>query len=226
MEYNRRQSILISTVSGYLGLWDLADKRQFWSQMCDGPVISAEPNSNNEIISLSKKGLVAVWDIEKESKKISFTGDDPAFCNLIQLHDGRDGSPTMIALAGREFGQVNVYDVSSGKFVMKLTADQPQERGMVMCLQSLMIDGCQYVLGGCEDGSLLLWDTRQNDKDISHITIFSEPMMCLDYNLSCDVGACGCPLETLETFHLSQEVHQWYHYPIVFYCSSCLSFAS
>lgn len=35
--------------------------------------------------------------------------------------------------------------------------------------------GVGYILGGFEDGSVLVWDTRRTNEEIARLKLFSEP---------------------------------------------------
>ena len=38
--------------------------------------------------------------------------------------------------------------------------------------------GVLYLIGGFEDGSVLVWDTRKTNKEIARLKLFSEPGVC------------------------------------------------
>ena len=46
-----------------------------------------------------------------------------------------------------------------------------------MCVRSIVnaSTNTAQVLAGCEDGSLVVWDTRMPDKELSSLKMFSEP---------------------------------------------------
>lgn len=48
---------------------------------------------------------------------------------------------------------------------------------MVMCVSSIINTSTNtvQVLAGCEDGSLVVWDVRMPDKELSSLKMFSEP---------------------------------------------------
>ena len=50
-------------------------------------------------------------------------------------------------------------------------------KGMVMCVRSIINTSTNtvQVLAGCEDGSLVVWDVRMPDKELSSLKMFSEP---------------------------------------------------
>ena len=80
----------------------------------------------------------------------------------------------------------------------------------------------ELILGGCEDGSLVAWDGRKPDKELSIIKLFTDSgtvdlknqstavliivVMCLDYHVESNHGVAGSPLKTLETFNITQQV--------------------
>lgn len=88
----------------------------------------------------------------------------------------------------------------------------------------------ELILGGCEDGSVVLWDIRRPDKELNAIKLFTETgktvsrsynnddhpfrltrsafnvVMCLGYNIESNHGISGSPLKSLETFRISEEV--------------------
>lgn len=100
--------------------------------------------------------------------------------------------------------QINIFNCFSGKLQTELKYLEPQSRGMCLCTFSFE-DRTTHVLGGFEDGSVAVWDIRYPDKELSFLKLYSEPTMCLDYNTNMRHGVCGSPLNTLETFTLTEQ---------------------
>ncbi len=48
---------------------------------------------------------------------------------------------------------------------------------MCVCMYNEESTGVMYVFGGFEDGSIVLWDTRQCQKELASIKLFLEPGM-------------------------------------------------
>ena len=46
---------------------------------------------------------------------------------------------------------------------------------MCVCMYNEESTGVTYVFGGFEDGSIVLWDTRQCQKELASIKLFLEP---------------------------------------------------
>ncbi|XP_003385188.1 PREDICTED: guanine nucleotide-binding protein subunit beta-like protein 1 [Amphimedon queenslandica] len=198
-----KESVLIGTSTGSISLWDIETKREFWTHSCDQSVLTFQAVSSldakpQDLISLCRQGSVRLWDVETEKEKISFKVPDPGFCNLIPL----SWNGNSFAVADREYGQVNVCNTLDGKILSNLKVEEPKSRGMIMCLRC---GKDQLVLGGCEDGSLVVWDGRRPDRELSIVKLFTESVMCLDYHIDSNHGVAGSPLKTLETFNFTQQ---------------------
>ncbi len=98
--------------------------------------------------------------------------------------------------------------------------------GMCMCVKLFYspVSSVVYVLGGFEDGSVVMWDYRNKSEELASLKLFSEPgrmtgnraasadgfpsllvlpVMCLAYDAAKSCGVCGSPLNTLESFSVS-----------------------
>ena len=57
---------------------------------------------------------------------------------------------------------------------------------MIMCLKSINISGNQHVLAGCENGSVVLFDTRQANEELANIKLYTEPGTVISTIASCN----------------------------------------
>ena len=90
--------------------------------------------------------------------------------------------------------------------------------------------GVVYFMGGFEDGSVLVWDSRRTDRELSGIKLFTEPgwlvlsqlmlcaefhllhipVMCVDFSSLMSYGIAGSPLKQIEAFSLCAKEESLY----------------
>ena len=80
--------------------------------------------------------------------------------------------------------------------------------------------GVVHCMGGFEDGSVLVWDTRNTGEELARLKLFSEPgiygikkdavwyfccflVLCMDFSSQQFYGIAGSPTKNLEAFSLS-----------------------
>lgn len=79
------------------------------------------------------------------------------------------------------------------------------------------------MMAGFDDGSVVLWESRQPTAELTSLKLFSEPgngvynplctslcvshfiVMCLAFDAQQLNGVCGSPTDSLEAFTLSEE---------------------
>eukprot|EP00731_Ephydatia_muelleri_P022930 Em0015g513a len=117
---------------------------------------------------------------------------------------------TCFAVADSKYGKVNIYDASLQKLALNVSVEEPKSKGMCMCVQACagLSSATAHILGGFEDGSVVLWDCRNPSRELSSLKVFAEPVMCLDVDVTTRSGVCGSPLKTLEVFSVTQDQFQ------------------
>ncbi|KAG1666421.1 Guanine nucleotide-binding protein subunit beta-like protein 1 [Nymphon striatum] len=88
-----------------------------------------------------------------------------------------------------EKSSIQMFDLSSSKTSHKFQPTDPSKYGMVMCVKAM--NGTSYIITGYEDGTIALWDIRQQ-QIISELKVYKEPVMCLDASIT--HSTCGIRL--------------------------------
>ncbi|KAG6485065.1 protein DECREASED SIZE EXCLUSION LIMIT 1-like isoform X1 [Zingiber officinale] len=110
--------------------------------------------------------------------------------------------PMLMAIAGEESYQVEIWDLHNGERLMCLpqtfddisTGHPIKQRGMCMAVQafsSLESQGHLNILSGYEDGSMLWWDIRKPRSPLSSVKFHSDAVLSLATDGSCNGGISG-----------------------------------
>eukprot|EP01018_Ginkgo_biloba_P013584 Gb_33660 [translate_table: standard] len=123
---------------------------------------------------------------------------------------------TMMAIAGEEPSQVEIWDIDSGEQVVHLqptnfdSHGNPSElsmksRGMCMALQAFFLpesQGFLNVLAGYEDGTIAWWDLRNPKIPVTSVRFHSEPVLSLALDGGFAGGVSGAADEKIVFFFL------------------------
>ncbi|XP_064392367.1 guanine nucleotide-binding protein subunit beta-like protein 1 [Halichondria panicea] len=203
--------LITGTTFGRIGLWDLSSKRELWYQDCDNPILSVNSlPTNNYLLSQLRSNVVTAWDLEKECQLSSMSIDRTGFCKLAVLAEGAiqsNLSMDCFVVAHFERGKVNVYDYKTQSCMTTLSVETPGDRGMCMCvcMYNEESTGVTYVFGGFEDGSIVLWDTRQCQKELASIKLFLEPVMCMAMDSEKSSIVAGSATNIVEKVYFSKD---------------------
>ncbi|KAH7668280.1 G-protein beta subunit-like protein GNB1L contains WD repeats protein [Dioscorea alata] len=205
--------------------------------------VATSASIGDRVISQGRDGTVKCWAIEDGglSKKplVTFRTNTYHFCKISLVkspiglvetgfstaelkEDERDvpakssspmGGQNIMALAGEEPSQVELWDVSAGEKVISLPKAQnmpsmehhKKRKGMCMAVQAFSpseSQGFLNLLSGYEDGSMLLWDVRKPDAPISDVKHHSEAVLSLSVDGSCTGGISGSADSKIVIFSL------------------------
>jgi len=109
---------------------------------------------------------------------------------------------TMMAIAGQESSQVELWDITSARKIISLpqsssadTTDHPtKQKGLCMAVQAFTpyeSAGHVNILSSYEDGSTLWWDVRKPGLPISSVKYHSESALSIAIDGSCNGGISG-----------------------------------
>ncbi|KAG2609164.1 protein DECREASED SIZE EXCLUSION LIMIT 1-like isoform X1 [Panicum virgatum] len=109
---------------------------------------------------------------------------------------------TMMAIAGQESSQVELWDITSARKIISLpqsssadTTDHPtKQKGLCMAVQAFIpyeSAGHVNILSSYEDGSTLWWDVRKPGLPISSVKYHSESALSIAIDGSCNGGISG-----------------------------------
>lgn len=144
--------------------------------------------AQNSVITQGRDGTVATWMLSDDRWQQSGTivTDSKAFCQCsLPTRDA-----TVIAAPSEQDWKVTLWDLESRKVVA--STQEPKERlGMAMCIK--MCGDCRSVLAAYENGSVVAYDVRSGGAPVSTVSLYTEPVMCMDFDETCcaNKGICG-----------------------------------
>uniref|UniRef100_A0A0E0DW59 Uncharacterized protein n=1 Tax=Oryza meridionalis TaxID=40149 RepID=A0A0E0DW59_9ORYZ len=123
--------------------------------------------------------------------------------------------PNIMAIAGQESSQVELWDIDNAIKVMCLPeicsanlADHlTKQRGLCMAVQAFFPCGAAYVniLSSYEDGSTLLWDVRNPGLPVSSVKYHSESALSIAIDGLCNGGISGGADDKIVMFGLDHQ---------------------
>uniref|UniRef100_A0A0D3GCC9 Uncharacterized protein n=2 Tax=Oryza TaxID=4527 RepID=A0A0D3GCC9_9ORYZ len=207
--------------------------------------VAASTRLGNKIISQGRDGSCKCWEIEEaglsrralytirtstyhfckmslvkstcstcctQSGLISATGDIESQSTVTEE---RELGPNIMAIAGQESSQVELWDIDNAIKVMCLPetgsanlADHPtKQRGLCMAVQAFFPCGAAYVniLSSYEDGSTLLWDVRNPGLPVSSVKYHSESALSIAIDGLCNGGISGGADDKIVMFGLDHQ---------------------
>lgn len=197
--------IASGTSSGIIHLWSLISKRSLWRESADGPILKIDTcciGGETRLICQTRNNTVAVWDYMVQKRLSSVRISDPGFCKITTISDGKC---THFASPSQELGtKVNIHDMSSGKIEKSYTTKEEKPQGMCMCVNSLRSksSGILYILGGYEDGALVMWDERNPRTELHTCQLFSAPVLCMTVD-NAGSGAAGSVSTAIQFLRVS-----------------------
>ncbi|KAJ6846341.1 protein DECREASED SIZE EXCLUSION LIMIT 1 isoform X1 [Iris pallida] len=128
-------------------------------------------------------------------------------------NDGKE----LMALAGEESSQVELWDLSTAKRLICLPqssittsiGNEIKRRGMCMAVQAYLppdSQGFLNLLSGYEDGSMLWWDVRKPDIPLSIVKHHSEAVLSLAIDGTCTGGISGAADNKIMMFSLDHQM--------------------
>ncbi|XP_069107268.1 guanine nucleotide-binding protein subunit beta-like protein 1 [Argopecten irradians] len=157
---------------------------------------------NREIVTQGRDGFVHFWSINESqpTRTGSVSSNQQGFCAGCVLSTDRGHS--VLAIPGREMSQVDIVDISTRKAVGHCVPKSGIKLGMCMAITTS--DSDSQLLIGYEDGSVALWDIRTFCM-VDKVSVFTDSVMCMDYNPQIKKGATGSVDERLVTFSLTSD---------------------
>lgn len=188
---------------GEIFTWDLATFRKRHSLTGHaGKGILWIDHAQSTLLTQGRDGTVATWALNDNEWKQSGTivTNAKGFC---QCHIPRTSS-TLVVAPTEEDWKITVWDLET----LKATAStqEPKERlGMAMCTR--LCDDCNTILTAYENGGIIAYDLRSGGNPIATLTLYTEPIMCMDFHEVHEVGRgiCGSMTKELCVFERREE---------------------
>lgn len=188
---------------GEIFAWDLETFRKRHTLMGHGGKgILWIDHTRNTLLTQGRDGTVATWALSdnKWDQLGTIVTNAKGFC---QCHIPRTLS-SLIAAPSEQDWKITVWDLETRKAVA--STREPKERlGMAMCIR--LCDDCSTVLTAYENGSIVAYDLRSGGSPITTVTLYTEPIMCMDFYEAHEVGRgiCGSMTKELCEFERHEE---------------------
>ncbi|XP_030647826.1 guanine nucleotide-binding protein subunit beta-like protein 1 [Chanos chanos] len=167
-------------------------------------------NSRETLISQGRDMRVCVWDLGEGRGDVTeaFVTGSVGFCqcSLLETSPGR----WLLAYPGEQMEEVRVAEFPSLIPVCSLKPDS--KAGMLMSVKIWQKDsgGCPEIVAGYEDGSVVLWDVTQR-RPVSCLKVYSEPVMCLDFDSGRLKGASGSSEKVISSWTIDEKQNLQMH---------------
>lgn len=154
-------------------------------------------HSENVLVTQGRDGTVAVWTFSDTQWKQSGTivTNSKGFCQCSLP----GAASALIATPSKPDWKITLWDFESQKAIRSTL--EPKERlGMAMCIKLSM--DCNSILAAYESGSVVQYDMRSGGAPSSTVTLYTEPIMCMDFDEVHRVnrGICGSVSKELCVF--------------------------
>nr|XP_037281331.1 guanine nucleotide-binding protein subunit beta-like protein 1 [Rhipicephalus microplus] len=157
-------------------------------------------HSENALLTQGRDGTVAIWTLNDSQWKQTGTMVTSAkgFCQCSLPSE----ASTLIATPSDPDWKISLWDLESQKCVAS-TLQSKEQLGMAMSIR-LSRDG-NGVLAAYENGSVVHYDMRSGGVPVSTLTLYKEPIMCMDFDQVHRVnrGICGSVSNELCVFELN-----------------------
>lgn len=145
-------------------------------------------HSQKAVITQGRDGTVAIWSLSDNQWKQSGTivTDSKGFCQCSLP----GAASNLIAAPSEPDWKITVWDLETKKPVAS-TLEPKQRLGMAMCIK--LSNDCNNVLAAYENGTIIEYDIRSGGAPVSTVTLYSEPIMCMDFDEihRANRGICG-----------------------------------
>ncbi|XP_078161698.1 transducin/WD40 repeat-like superfamily protein isoform X2 [Carex rostrata] len=233
VSFHPSRPLLFSGASdGELRLWDTVQHRTIFSSWAHGGAagvysVASSAAIGNRVISQGRDGTCKCWEIEEAglSRNPLFTirTNSYHFCKIslaktplsVQTEGDSSNGANIMALAGEDSSQVEIWDLTSVKRVMcfpqncnlNLAGQATNQSGMCMAVQAFYSSETQVLnlLSGYEDGSMLWWDLRKPEAPLSTVKFHSEAVLSIAIDGLCDGGISGGVDNKIFLFSLDQQ---------------------
>lgn len=235
---NGRRGILFGgDAAGSVIIWDTYVEEALWTSSPDkhGGEVWGGKRTGSPVLSLVEDSAAETWYVQHKNgliRTVSLAGNtslsysEPAhavpgrgfqacetFCplrlaapRLLVCATGTDGAASDVSLRDMRTGE-------AGSFVVRLR-DESDEHGLVFCAvpqprQGVATDTEMFTIAaGYEDGSVLVWDTRQPSAPVSRCRIDTEPVFsCSWAPRGGGMLICGSAGPVLRAVHQGTVVH-------------------
>lgn len=140
-----------------LKIWNIAEAKAEQTLSAHQDHVLALAAKGDYIASGGKDRIVKLWKLGSTDPPKDAANHSKAVLCIAFSPDGK-----MLASCGEEDPRISMWDVTTGKSLKQLTAEDPDDKNQRRSLHSLAFspDGKQFVIGGA-DRTVRLWELEQ-----------------------------------------------------------------
>lgn len=154
-EYVNSSSLLLaSTENGFVHFWDLETNRR-WHKQKMGESIQVVHSIEGDIVTQEKSGCIKLWTLESRNKYVETKSYEcyGGFCKSVLVNAN---------IIVPQKNNLEIVELSTMEKLKTFEADE--EYGTVTSIKKIEFNKNDYVLGGYESGTLIMWDYKTGNK--------------------------------------------------------------
>ncbi|XP_013398496.1 guanine nucleotide-binding protein subunit beta-like protein 1 [Lingula anatina] len=197
--------LISGTLTGAIQMWDWTTKRiikTVEAHKGESLLWLANPG-DGRLLSQGRDGRLVLWDCSGEDwRQLGWVPCAAlGFCRASLLNK----NPDILAVPSPALGEISVISIPSLQILHTMKVQKTQ--GMCM---SLKLTTCQsekdiLLIGGFENGSLVLWQIGGHDV-LHSLALHEESVMALDYNSKVNRGISGSVDTKIQVWTISEEL--------------------